>query len=49
MDFNTHAATQVIDPLLVAGATVDMQCWYRDPPNPGGANFSEAGHFVLCP
>jgi hypothetical protein len=49
VDFNTYAATQVIDPLLVAGATVDVQCWYRDPPNPGAANLTNAGSFVLCP
>jgi hypothetical protein len=49
VDFNTYAATQTIDPLLVAGSTVDLQCWYRDPPNPGAANLSNAGSFVLCP
>jgi hypothetical protein len=49
VDFNTYAATQVIDPLLVAGASVDLQCWYRDPPNPGAANLTNAGSFVLCP
>jgi hypothetical protein len=49
VDFNTYAATQVIDPSLVAGCTVELQAWYRDPPNSGGANFTEAGRFVLCP
>ena len=37
------------DPLLVAGATVDLQAWYSDPPNPGGANLTNAGRFVLGP
>ena len=49
VDFNAHVATQTVDPALVAGAQVDLQAWYRDPPNPGGANFSGAGRFVLCP
>lgn len=49
IDFNTYAATQVIDPLLVAGSTVDLQCWYRDPPNPGTANLTNAGTFLICP
>jgi hypothetical protein len=30
-------------------ATVDLQAWYRDPPNPGGANLTNAGSFVLGP
>lgn len=49
VDFNTFFATQVGDPSLVAGSTVDIQCWHRDPPNPGGANLTEAGTFVMCP
>lgn len=49
VDFNAHFATQVSDPSLVAGSTVDIQCWHRDPPNPGAANLSEAGSFVMCP
>ena len=49
VDFNAYMATQIIDPNLIAGAGVDMQAWYRDPPNSGGANFSGAGHFVVCP
>jgi hypothetical protein len=49
IDFNQYFATQVIDPSLVAGATVDIQVWHRDPPNPGTANTSEAGSFVMCP
>jgi len=48
-DFNVYAATQTQNPALVAGATVDLQAWYRDPPNPGGANLSGAASFALCP
>lgn len=48
-DFNQWVATQTQNPSLVAGATVDLQCWYRDPPNAGGANLTNAMHFVLCP
>jgi hypothetical protein len=40
---------QVVDPSLAAGASVDLQCWYRDPPNPGQANFTSALRFVICP
>ena len=39
----------LLAPALVAGASVDLQAWYRDPPNPGGANLTEAGHFSICP
>lgn len=49
VDFNAHVAVQTLDPDLVAGAQVDLQAWYRDPPSPGGANFTAAGRFVLCP
>jgi len=49
MDFNQFFATQTSNPLLVPGADVDGQMWYRDPPNAGGANFSGAIHFVMCP
>jgi hypothetical protein len=48
VDFNTLFDTQTIDPALVAGATVDIQCWYRDPPSPGGANLTNAGKFAFC-
>jgi hypothetical protein len=48
-DFNVYAATQTQNPALVAGATVDLQAWYRDPPNPGGANLSGAASFSVCP
>jgi hypothetical protein len=49
LDFNTYYASQSQNPALVAGSTVDLQVWYRDPPAPGGANLTEAGHFVMCP
>lgn len=49
IDFNLYFATQTADPNLVAGATVDAQVWYRDPPNPGTANLSGAIHFQMCP
>lgn len=48
-DFNAYAAAQTQNPALVAGATVDLQAWYRDPPNPGGANLSGAASFPVCP
>lgn len=47
-DFNLYFDTQVADP-NIAGATVDAQVWYRNPPNPGTANFSGAIHFLMCP
>ena len=49
IDLNLHIATQTSDPALVAGATVDLQCWYRDPPNVGAANFTSAVGVVVCP
>jgi hypothetical protein len=48
-DFNLHYATQTLDPNLVPGAQVDLQCWYRDSPNPGGANLTQAASFLMCP
>lgn len=49
VDFNLHVATQTADPSLVVGAQVDVQAWFRDPQVAGGAIFSEAGRFLLCP
>jgi hypothetical protein len=49
LDFGGWLATQVGDPELVAGARVDMQVWYRDPPSAGGANLSNAMGFTLAP
>jgi hypothetical protein len=48
-DFNQWVATQTQNPSIVPGATVDLQCWYRDNPSPGGANLTNAMTFVLCP
>jgi len=48
LDFNAYASEQTLDPNLVAGAQVDVQLWYRDPPNPGGANLTDALRFVIC-
>jgi hypothetical protein len=48
-DFNAFADSQTADPTLVPGATVDLQAWYRDPPNAGGANLSQALRFTLLP
>ena len=49
LDFNAHFASQTQDPSLVSGAQVDIQCWYRDPSNPGTANLTNAGQFTICP
>jgi alpha-tubulin suppressor-like RCC1 family protein len=49
LDFNTYFAQQTTNPGLLWGSSVDVQAWYRDPPNPGGANLTDAGHFVVYP
>lgn len=49
IDFNAFFASQTADGSLVAGATVDLQVWFRDPPNPGTANLSNAATFTMCP
>jgi FG-GAP-like repeat len=49
VDFNLYYATQTGDPSLVPGATVDLQAWYRDPADAGGADLTNAGAFVMCP
>jgi hypothetical protein len=49
MNFNQYLAAQTQDPNLGAGSDVDVQCWYRDPPNPGTANFTQALRFTVCP
>jgi hypothetical protein len=48
LDFGDYLASDS-DPTLVAGATVDLQFWYRDPPSPGSANFTQAVRFDLVP
>ncbi len=48
-DFNSYAASGA-DPLLVAGASVNGQFWFRDPPEPiSGTGLSDAIAFSLCP
>jgi len=49
VDFITYAKTPPQNQVLVPGVSVDLQAWYRDPPNPGAANLTNAGHFVLFP
>ncbi len=48
-DFGAYLAGPNPDANLVPGASVDVQAWYRDTPNPGGANLSDAARFVLVP
>ena len=47
-DFNSWIASGV-DPLLVEGATVVGQWWYREPAAPNGAALSPATRFAICP
>lgn len=49
LDFGAYLAGPNPDTNLVAGASIDMQVWYRDPPNPAAANFSNAARFSLIP
>ena len=49
VDFNDYYTVQMPDPNLVPGAQVNAQFWYRDQPSPGGANFSDAIEFFMCP
>ena len=48
-DFGAYLAGPNGDPALVSGAQVDMQAFYRDPLNNGGANLSNAMAFTLVP
>jgi hypothetical protein len=34
---------------FAAGVTVNAQCWFRDPPAPGGTNLSDGFEFVTLP
>lgn len=47
-DFNAWARSNV-DPLLLAGTTVDTQYWYRDPASTFFVGLSDAAEFVLAP
>lgn len=49
LDFGAYLAGPNPDTNLVPGASIDMQVWYRDPPNPAAANFSNAARFTLIP
>ena len=49
IDFYAYFASPAAPAILQPGSTVDMQCWYRDPPDPGGANLSNAIRFLMCP
>ena len=49
IDFNNFIASGV-DPALVSGAPVQIQTWFRDPPDPvSGTGLSDALDFVICP
>ncbi|HVS19910.1 MAG TPA: hypothetical protein VMT18_14995, partial [Planctomycetota bacterium] len=47
-DLNAYIATGS-DPALVAGATLWIQAWYRDPPDTFGIGLSDALSAVICP
>jgi hypothetical protein len=47
VDFNAVALAG-FDPLLVAGATVNLQAWYRDPQVPSNTGLSNGLEFTLC-
>ncbi|MCE9596066.1 MAG: hypothetical protein K8S98_17895 [Planctomycetes bacterium] len=47
-DFNVYIASGV-DPALVAGATVNLQHWSRDPGAPFGDSLSNALTAMICP
>ena len=49
IDFNAYIASGA-DPALVSGAPVQIQTWFRDPPDPtSGTGLSDALDFVICP
>jgi hypothetical protein len=48
-DVTAWLASHAGNPALVPGGTLDLQVWYRDPPNPGGANLSNALGLDLVP
>ncbi len=47
-DFAAYIRTGV-DPALVAGALVGIQCWARDPGSPDPSSLTAAKSFVICP
>lgn len=46
--FNAYIASGA-DPALIAGATVNVQCWGRDPAAPFTDSLSDAVSTVICP
>ena len=49
IDFNAYIASGA-DPALVSGAPVQIQTWFRDPPDPvSGTGLSDALDFTICP
>ena len=48
IDFNARIQSGV-DPALVAGALVDVQCWGRDPGDPFGTTLSDALELTIAP
>lgn len=49
IDFNAYVASAV-DPTLVAGSQVQLQSWFRDPPDPvSGTGLSNGLRFELLP
>ena len=49
IDFNAYFAAQLEDSSLLAGASLDLQAWYRDPPSPGRSNLTDALSFTMLP
>ncbi len=47
-DFDAYIASGA-DPALVAGATVELQCWSRDPNAPFTDSLSDAVSTTICP
>ena len=47
-DLNAYIASGA-DPALVAGATVWLQAWSRDPSDPFGDSLSNALSALICP
>ena len=48
-DFGAYMQQHAPGRGLLPGNTCDAQFWYRDPPSPGSANFSNAVSFLIAP
>jgi hypothetical protein len=48
LDFNVYLASGV-DPALVPGTQVNVQCWSRDPASPSTTNLTNAVEFTISP